>query len=478
MTLSQRIIGNQYSPGFVVDPIQNGIIAVEVIQALLEGTSESTVIINKAGIIEVCNEAFCQFIGSKKEMVLGKHVSDVLPELGLTKVFETDEPEYIEVKSIKGQDVIVTNLRISSGPEIVGAIGKIMMEQVFETDVLVNKINLLKSRIAYYREQLESMSGSRFRIENIVGNSQVISSLKEVILKIAHGNSTVLLRGEPGTGKELVSCVIHRESARKHGPYVKINCAKFTGSTLEFELFGAADTIVNGVITRGQVGKLELADQGTLFLEGIDKMSLSLQAKIVKVLREKMIQRVGEDTLRPVDIRFVAATDQNLEELIRQKLFREDLYYLFNVVSFYIPPLRDRQDDLRPLINFLVEKLNREFGKMVIGVSPEVYEIFKKHTWPGNVRELRSVLASAFNSVEDKRIEVHHLPACLRSGFVSQSKTKEKVGLKNILDETERNTIIQALERAGGSKVKAARMLGISRASLYQKLEKYDLLNG
>jgi len=225
------------------------------------------------------------------------------------------------------------------------------------------------------------------------------------------------------------------------------------------------------------VGKLEISERGTLFLKEIDQMSLPLQAKIIKVLREKVMQRNGEDIVRPVDIRLVAATSSNLEELMKQKLFREDLYYQLNVLSFNIPPLRDRQEDMELIIDHIIEKYSSEFGKKVTGISSEAYRILIKHSWPGNIRELERVLENAFELVDEETIQVHHLPVNLKKAVNSKVKKNKKVTLKNILDETERSTIMQAIQQNGGNKVKAAQQLGISRASLYQKLVKYDLLN-
>lgn len=449
----------------------------QVTQALLESVLEGAVIIDKVGMIEGCNDAFCQFVNSDKEKVTGKYIADVLPELDLTGVFESVENEYVERRSIKGQDVIVTNLPIFNGSEVVGAVGKIMFKPVSEMDVLVNKVKTLKSKIAYYSERLEAASGAKFTIDNIVGKSQTISMLKESILKHAPGNTPILMRGEQGTGKQLFAHAIHRESSRKHGPFVHINCSEFTDNLLEVELFGAAAGVMGRTKKNDLVGKLEICDRGTLFLNEIDRMSPTTQARLMQVLRDKTMQRIGEDIVRTVDVRLAAATSSNLEDLIRQKLFREDLYYQLNVLCFNIPPLRDRQEDMELLTNNIIEKYNREFGKKVTGISSEVYRILIKHAWPGNIRELERVLSYSFDFIEEEIIQVHHLPVYLKKAVTSETKKNKKTTLKFILDETERNTIMQAIQQNGGNKVKAAQQLGISRASLYQKLEKYNLLN-
>lgn len=449
----------------------------EVLQAVLDNTNEGIVIIDRTGNIETCNEAFCNYLRVKKERITGKDISNVLPELSLKNVLMTGEHQLAELRQIKGNDVIVSNLPIFHGKEINGAIGKIMFKHVYEMDSLVNKVNSLKNKLAYYKDQLEKVSGAKYKVDNIVGKSQVIAQIKETIKKVASSSSTVLLRGEVGTGKKLFAHAMHLESARKHGPFVMVNCAAVPENLLESELFGFVEGALAVTKKGGQIGKFELADQGTIFLDEIGDMSLELQAKLLRVLQEKEVQRLGDDKAIPVDVRVVAATNRNLEDLIKENGFREDLYYRLNVLSFYIPPLRDRREDIEPLINFMLERYNNEFGKKVIGMSSEVYNIFIKHAWPGNVREMENVLERVFIVIEDQIIQPHHLPVYLKKITQTQIKISDRISLKMILEDTERNALIQALQRTGGNKVKAARMLGISRAGLYQKLEKYKLLD-
>ena len=449
----------------------------EVLQAVLDNTNEGIVIIDRTGNIEMCNEAFCSYLRVKKDRITGKDISNVLPELSLKSVLMTGEHQLAELRQIKGNDVIVSNLPVFHGKEINGAIGKIMFKHVYEMDSLVNKVNSLKNKLAYYKDQLEKVSGAKYKVDNIVGKSQVIAQIKETIKKVAPSSSTVLLRGEVGTGKKLFAHAMHLESTRKHGPFVMVNCAAVPENLLESELFGFVEGALAVTKKGGQIGKFELADQGTIFLDEIGDMSLEMQAKLLRVLQEKEVQRLGDDKAIPVDVRVVAATNRNLEDLIKENNFREDLYYRLNVLSFYIPPLRDRREDIEPLINFMIERYNNEFGKKVIGISSEVYNIFIKHTWPGNVREMENVLERVFIVIEDQIIQPHHLPVYLKKITQTQIKISDRISLKMILEDTERNALIQALQRTGGNKVKAARMLGISRAGLYQKLEKYKLLD-
>ena len=445
-----------------------------ILKTILNNAHEGIVITDTDGLIEICNEAFCSFLRVKKEKIISKDISAVLPELNIKKVMNTGEAQLAEFIQIKGSDVVVSILPVYHGNELAGAVGKLRFKHVYEMDSLINTVNTLNSKLAYYQNQLEKVSGARYRVENIAGKSQVICQLKDTIKKVAAGDSTILLRGETGTGKELFAQAIHLESNRKHGPFVKVDCSAVPENLLEVELFGVFKGA--GTVTKSQIGKFELADQGTVFLEDIGDMSLALQLKILNFLQTKEIKRIGEDRTKLIDVRIIAATKYNLEDLIKQNLFRESLYYRLNVLSFFIPPLRDRREDLEPLINFMIEKFNNEFGKKIIGMSSEVYNIFIKHAWPGNVRELDSVMERVFSVIEDQIIQPHHLPVYLKKMSQGQLKINDRMSLKTILEDTERNALIQALQRTGGNKVKAAKHLGISRAGLYQKLEKYKLL--
>ncbi|PKM82646.1 MAG: sigma-54-dependent Fis family transcriptional regulator [Firmicutes bacterium HGW-Firmicutes-14] len=448
-----------------------------ILQNLLNNAHEGIVITDRHGHIEMCNEAFCACLKIDKGKVIGKDISSILTDLDLRSIIRTGEPELSETKQVKGLDVIITRIPVRNGNEVTGAIIKILFKNINEMDSLINKINTLKSKLTYYKEQLEKVSGAKYKVDHIIGKSQVIIQLKETIKKVAQGNSTVLLRGEAGTGKKLFANGLHLESPRKHGPFVVVDCAAVPGNMLEAELFGVAEGASSNTKKGSQTGKLELADGGTILLDEIGEMSIKLQERLLEVLQKKEIHRIGDHQVKTVDIRIVATTKRNLEDLTRQKLFREDLYYRLNVLSFYIPPLRDRREDIEPLINFFIDKFNNEFGKKVIGISSEAYNILIKHTWPGNVRELETVMERVFSVVEDQIIQPHHLPIYLKKISHTKFKINDIASLKTIIEDTERNALIQALQRTGGNKVKAAKLLGISRAGLYQKLEKYNLLD-
>jgi len=448
-----------------------------ILEVVLDNAREGIVVTDREGCIEMCNMAFCEFLKVTGDALTGKEISSVLPEMNLHSVLKTGQTELSDLKQIRGSDVIISRIPVFSDGEVDGAIGKIIFKYMYEKDSLLQRISVLKNKLGYYQEQLEKMSGARYNVDNIVGKSQVITQLKETVKEVAPGSSTILFRGDTGSGKELFAHALHRESPRKYGPFVKADCSAIPEKLLETELFGFAEGAVPRSHNYSRIGKIEMADQGTVFIDEIGDISLSIQAGLLKVLQEKAVWRIGDQRMRPVDVRVVAATRRNLEDLVRQKVFREDLYYRLNVLSFYIPPLKEREEDIEPLIAHMIEKFNNEYGKKVIGPSSEAYSLLVKHTWPGNVRELEHVMERIFSVIDDRIIQTHHLPVYLKKITGPQMKKNDRISLKTIIEDTERNAIIQALQRTGGNKVKAAKLLDISRAGLYQKLEKHHLLD-
>lgn len=446
-----------------------------MLNAVLDNSNEGIVVTDKLGTIIMCNDTLCNLFQTKKEKVLGRCYEKVFPDFSLKEILAGGEYKF-ELKNLRGHDVIITNLPMCNGKKIFGAIGRVLVKQVQELNYLVNKINTLKSKVIYYREELERVVQTRYNVNHIVGKSQVISQLRETLKKVAQSNSNILFRGNTGTGKELFARALHLESSRRHGPFIKVNCASMPEPLLEQDIFGIMVKDTQAGSNAGRMGKLELANEGTLFLNEIGDLTLNLQAKLLKFIQEQKMCRIGGNNEITLDVRIVASTHKNLEDLVRENLFREDLYYSLNVLSFYIPPLRDRREDIEPLVTHLIEKYNLEFGKNVLGISSETYNILVKHNWTGNVRELESVLERAFGVIEDQIIQPYHLPSYLKKFNPVQQRINERNSLKSIMEDTERNVLIETLTNTGGNKVKAAKLLGISRAGLYQKLEKYNLV--
>ncbi len=322
-------------------------------------------------------------------------------------------------------------------------------------------------------------------LNDIYGNSEATKKLKENILKIADTSSTVLITGESGTGKELVARSLHSHSNRKNKPFVVINCSAIPDSLLESELFGYVKGAFTGANNNGRIGKFELANTGVIFLDEIGDMPLYLQAKILRVIQEKKIERIGSNKSIDLDIKIIAATNVNLEEKIKEQKFRSDLYYRLNVIPFKLLPLRERKEDILPIIEKLIKKYNRISGKNIISIDDEVKQAFLSYDWPGNVRELENVIELMFNiSGNSSILNSSLLPENISKKSVSNPPKSSQIIIKNPsndfenFDIIEKNYILQGLEKFGntteGKKIISEKM-GIGLTTLYRKLKRFGI---
>ena len=322
-------------------------------------------------------------------------------------------------------------------------------------------------------------------LNDIYGNSEATKKLKENILKIADTSSTVLITGESGTGKELVARSLHSHSNRKNKPFVVINCSAIPDSLLESELFGYVKGAFTGANNNGRIGKFELANTGVIFLDEIGDMPLYLQAKILRVIQEKKIERIGSNKSIDLDIKIIAATNVNLEEKIKEQKFRSDLYYRLNVIPFKLLPLRERKEDILPIIEKLIKKYNRISGKNIISIDAEVKQAFLSYDWPGNVRELENVIELMFNiSGNSSILNSSLLPENISKKSVSNPPKSSQIIIKNPSDDfenfdiIEKNYILQGLEKFGntteGKKIISEKM-GIGLTTLYRKLKRFGI---
>jgi len=318
-----------------------------------------------------------------------------------------------------------------------------------------------------------SQTNAKYSINDIAGQSKPILLMKEQILAAAKTKSTIMLLGETGTGKELVAHSIHRLSNRRHNAFIRINCAAIPDNLLESELFGYDSGAFTGAAKGGQIGKFEMADGGTIFLDEIGDMPMPLQSKILRVLQEKEIEKVGGRAPIPVDVRVIAATHRNLLQLVTERKFREDLYYRLHVIPIQLPPLRDRREDIPLLVDFFLTKQSLEMDIEKPLIERECLMSLIGYDWPGNVRELFNILEMAI-SMSSGAITQSMLPSPLKSERAVEMDEPSPV-LRNLSDNVEKAAILQALEDYDGNKSKVCEVLRISRSSLYSKLKKYQI---
>jgi two-component system response regulator HydG len=325
--------------------------------------------------------------------------------------------------------------------------------------------------------RLKETLGSRFDRHNIIGQSPAMNRLLETVAQVAPSEATVLITGDSGTGKELIAGAIHYNSQRKVGSFVKMNCAAVTETLLESELFGHEKGSFTGA-TRRKEGKFVQADGGSLFLDEIGEMSLSMQVKFLRALQEREITRVGGEDVIKVDVRVIAATNKDLKEAIAQGSFREDLYYRLDVVALKVPPLKDRKEDIPLLAQHFLENFAEKNHKPVKGFTPQAMDSLLKYGWPGNVRELMNAIERAVVLSRGTYLDSLDLPFTTdEDAAVDPSIGSGAINPANLpLEEVEKATILQTLESAGGNKSEAARRLGITRKTLHKKLKKYGLV--
>jgi Nif-specific regulatory protein len=361
---------------------------------------------------------------------------------------------------------------------------KIFKDKAITIDEDVRVLEIVASIIAQYavlwkhyreseqeRENLKLELRGRYSLPNIIGNSDRMQAVFEAVHRVADSRTTVLLHGESGTGKELIAKAIHYMSPRSKGPFVKFNCASIPEGLLESELFGHEKGAFTGAIA-ARKGKFELADGGTLLLDEVGDLPFALQPKILRVLQEKEFERVGGERTIKVDVRLIAATNRNLEELMLKGRFREDLYYRLNVVPIHMPALRERKEDIFPLTEYFLSRFNNE-NKKSISVSSGAFKVLEGYRWPGNVRELQNTIERLVVMSNGKTVELSDLPMHLN--VHSSRENLLRASLTSGIGEIEKSSILHALGETGWVQAKAAKMLGITPRQIGYKMKKYAI---
>ena len=335
-------------------------------------------------------------------------------------------------------------------------------------DKVVEKQNIVRSNIDLHK-QLED----KFGFAGIIGNSQLMHRIFNILKQIASTTATVLVVGESGTGKELIARAIHYNGPRKNHPFVELNSAAISESLLESELFGHEKGAFTGALYQRK-GKFEYANNGTLFLDEVGDMPLTTQAKLLKVIEDGRIVRIGSNETIKVDVRIIAATNKDLGELVTEGLFREDLYFRFNVICLRLPPLRERQEDIFLLIDSFIKEFSKKNGKNIKDISPDARKILFRYEWPGNIRELRNCIESMIVFNLNGVLDINDIPEHIyKSNRTALTGPVFPVGVT--LDEMEKELMKNTLAYVGGNRGETAKILGIGERTLYRKLEKYSL---
>jgi len=449
---------------------------IQLYEGVLNNILSGVLITDPDGYIIFFSETYGKFLGMDPKAQIGKHTTDVIENSRMHIVAKTGIPEINHPHQIMGRNQIVQRIPVFIDGKLAAVFGQVMFEDIKDVQILADKLNILESKVQLYEKELENLRASKYSCRNIVGVSPVINELRKLGQRAAKVNSPVLLVGESGTGKELFAHAIHRASDRHRRPFIRLNCAAIPKDLLEAELFGYEPGAFTGAGSKGKPGKFELAHQGTIFLDEVSELPLDMQPKLLRVVEEKVVERLGATKPVKCDFRLIAATNENLEDCIRKGKFRKDLYYRLNVIPLHIPPLRERREDIPLIASHLIGNLCRDFGLPPRGISPEVMRIFENHDWPGNVRELSNILERTLSLMDerDDTIRVEHLPLVFRSLSVRAERSQTKI-LKDLRTTSERDAVLHAIRIANNNKNEAARILGIHRTALYKKMKRLNL---
>ena len=449
---------------------------LEMFGLILDNIYNGVIVTDANGYVTHFNRPYGEFLGIDPAEQIGRHCTEVIENTRMHIVAQTGRPEINHTHRIMGQDMVVQRIPIKKNGEVIAVFGQVMFKDARDVGKLAKKLSVLESKVEFYEKELYSLRSTRYTIDSIVGVSESIRFLKKEALRASGNSLPVLITGESGTGKELFAQAIHHASRRKIHPFIRINCAAIPKDLLESELFGYERGAFTGARSEGKPGKFELAQHGTIFLDEIGDLPLEMQPKLLRVLEEKEFERVGGNAILKSDFRLIAASNQNLEEMLNNGRFRKDLYYRLNVIPIHILPLRKRREDIIPLAGYLLTQIAQEASLSDLDLDPEAEEVLIKYDWPGNVRELINVLERVLSSLEDNIIHLSDIPFYLFQGR-GISKTAENASLKKIQSRTERDTILHALKSTNYNKSRAADLLGIHRTLLYKKMKKYNLPN-
>lgn len=452
----------------------------EIMQGILDNPYIGIIMVDTEGNVTIINQTYLEILGTTEEQVLNKPVTDVTPHSRLPEVLETKEVHLADHWRVNEHDTIVFRMPLYKDGELIGAMGQSLVLDAAGVRILSKKLREIEGELAVYKDVLSSIYSSKYTFADIVGLDEQLRNLKTLAMRAANTGSTVLIQGESGTGKELFAQAIHSASPRSDHPFVRVNCAALPDNLLESELFGYEEGAFTGARKGGKPGKFELANRGTIFLDEIGDMPLAMQAKLLIVLQEREIERVGGTKPIAVDVQVICATNRDLRDMVKKGYFREDLFYRLNVVTLNVPSLRDRRCDIPLLVKYLVPKLNRRMHTQVQKISTETMKLLTSYDWPGNVRELENLLERAINLADLNRescLVPEHFPFLSALATSAGQMVIQVDNLNEAVEQVEKATIQRVLATAGNNKARAARMLGINKSVLYRKLEKYGLLD-
>jgi len=448
---------------------------LRLLELMLDQAYLGIVFVDPDGIIRFMNRQYEELIGVDRKETYGKHITEYFPDSRLPVVLRTREAELGWKYHYQGKETLVVNrIPIMKGNQFIGAMTQCIFKDISELREMASKLDLLETKVQTYKRASSDLLTPKYNIDDIKGISEPITRLKKMALVYATTENTILITGETGTGKELFAHSIHHASTRREGPFVCINCASIPDELFESELFGYASGAFTGAQRNGKTGKIELADGGTLFLDEIGELPFRAQAKLLRVLDEKRLERIGEVLPVKVDFRLIAATNRDLHFLMDKGNFRQDLFHRLSTITMDIPPLRKRSEDIPVLVNHFLQVGSVRGMK----ITDNALRSLMSYSWPGNIRELKNALELSTclvkkgDPIDTDQLSTHIIG---EGSNAFHNTARDDLKLKKNVKTNEVRSIKSALGLCGGNKSRTAKLLGISRSSLYNKIKRYSI---
>ena len=437
--------------------------------SILDSIYDGVLVIDESTIVQYINPEYTRITGVSRDQIIGRPLREVRPKAMLPDVVRTGKPIAGVFRREGGIEYVVDMAPIIIEGAIKGGVS--VLKDITEVQRLSKELSNFANRTDHLKSIVYSVYQARYTFDNIIGNSDNIKKIIKAAKKFASGENDILITGESGTGKEVFAQAIHQASNRSNGPFVPVSCAVLTPTLIESELFGYGEGAFTGGKKGGKIGFFEIADGGTIFLDEIGELPLDMQAKLLRTLQERTVRRISETEECPVNVRVIAATNRNLKMMVKEGLFRSDLYYRLDVMSIYLPPLRERDRDIGILADHFLERCGTRMQRR-LEFAPEIYKCFSNYSWPGNIRELINAVEYAASMAEDNVIRMNDLQETIRPKSVLDSTQGER--LADIVHNIERKIISDRLQHHGfdlPSKKRLAAELGISLATLYNKIK-------
>jgi len=452
-------------------------IIAEAIKFILTNRYESFVIINEKNEIEFIDRPTEKFFDLSRGEAKGKKISEVIPFSELPEVVSTGIPHIGKVLITKDRHTLISRFPLFRNGKVIGAFGRVILHSFEELERVKKEADQFRRDLLNAERRIKSEYQATYNFDHILGISEKMREAKELAKRMSRTSSDILIQGESGTGKEMFAHAIHNESKQKSYPFIKINCPAIPIELAESEFFGYEKGAFTGARQEGKPGKFELAEGGTIFLDEIGALSLSVQAKLLRVIQEREVERLGGKKPIQLNFRLITATNTDLKKLAEEGKFRFDLFFRLSKAILTLPSLRERREDIPIYVTYFLKILNKSFNKRIKSISGGALDILSQYHWPGNVRELSNILEQSFyNMGYDEILLPDHVPNELKRN-INLPYEQQKVGksLRENLEKIEKENILQTLNYFKGNKRKTAQHLGIQRSVLYLKLKKFGL---